>query len=171
VSETYTPEELSQLVLRCVVCTGPVPDARSRRRKDTCSVECYDKLKQWRKHLQATRKCPSCLAPYTEKQRAEFRRWRQAEGSLRVTKGRPPISRERRLEDAIRAALGLICAEFLSLERLYWSESAGKVVGGDGLCAEYEAVIQQCEVALGITKPVDTTPPERDSISASHIEA
>jgi hypothetical protein len=84
-----SPEELEAFTLNCIVCTHPIPPNRATRRKETCSIECYDKLRQWRRHLMSRRKCLHCLAPYTEQQVAEFRRWRQETQGMRLKQGRP----------------------------------------------------------------------------------
>lgn len=87
--DQLTLEELEAFTLRCVACTAPVPQGRATRRKDTCSVECYNKLKQWRRWLQSLRKCNSCLRPCTPKQRAEFKLWQQQTQGLRAKRGNP----------------------------------------------------------------------------------
>ena len=138
-TEKLTPEQLNAFALRCVVCGKDVPKNRATRRKDTCSVECYDHLKQWRKHLQNSRRCQSCLAPYTERQRAEFRLWRQETGSLRVKRGRPPLALEKKLAEALEAVT---------------------------MAQSWEEAREIAENA--IRKPVDTAPPESNSISADH---
>ena len=135
-----TAEELDRFTLRCVVCSSEVPKNRASRRKDTCSVECYSQLKQWRKHLQATRRCNSCLAPYTEKQRAEFKLWRQQSGGLRISRGRPPLSRERKLLAALWGVVG---------------------------APTWEEATRIAHAALD-KEVVDTAPPERNSIAADH---
>jgi len=171
-SIVYGREELKTLALRCVMCTAEVPDSRSRRRKDTCSVECYEKLRQWRKYLLSTRKCISCLAPYTEKQREEFRRWRQAEGSLRVTKGRPPLAIEAKLREAL-----LLTTVALD-NAIEWAKQCDMPGADSDEIKHYEMLVAMAKKALIVRppiprepKPVDTAPPERDSISTSHIEA
>lgn len=85
-----TVEELESLALKCTVCGGDIPPERARRRNySTCSKEHGDILRQRNKHLLRRRRCNSCLAPYTEKQRAEFKRWRKSTGQLREKAGRP----------------------------------------------------------------------------------
>jgi hypothetical protein len=153
-----THEELEAIQLRCVVCGNEVPRGRATRRKDTCTVECYDKLKQWRKHLQGQRKCNTCLAPYTEKQRAEFRLWRQETGGLRVKRGKPPIAKEEKLSAA------LVEAE----QALRYATNYTRAYLG-----EYSAEVRFLQHVLGklqalTAKPVDTAPPESNSIAADH---
>lgn len=123
-----------------------MPRGRATRRKDTCTVECYDKLKQWRKHLQGQRKCNTCLAPYTDKQRAEFRLWRQETGGLRVKRGKPPIAKEQKLVWALKRVIANVDI--------------------DSIAADI-AIAALTEVGE-IPKPVDTAPPESNSISADH---
>ena len=85
--EKLTHEELENFWPYCVVCTVPIPMARAKRRHVTCSPECIGKLRQWRRYLLSTRKCLACLAPYTPKQRAEFKAWRIATGQQAVKRG------------------------------------------------------------------------------------
>lgn len=106
--KVLTEVELNAFGLRCLVCGDPIPWDRARRRKDTCSVEHFDLVKQWRKHLMYTRKCHACHAPYSLKQREEFRRWRQSTGQLEMKSGRPPISRERKLSEALASAVAAL---------------------------------------------------------------
>lgn len=162
-----TPEELEAVQLRCVVCGSDVPRGRATRRKDTCTVECYDKLKQWRKHLQGQRKCNTCLAPYTDKQRAEFRLWRQETGGLRVKRGKPPIARERKLENAVTSLIVALTGA------LSWPLRGDTPGPHSDEVYTYIRVLNAGYEALGIdpkfgfeVKPVDTAPPESNSISA-----
>lgn len=136
--QKLTTEQLDRFTLRCVVCRNEVPKNRATRRKDTCTVECYNQLKQWRKHLQMTRRCNSCLAPYTERQRAEFKLWRQQTGGLRISRGRPPLSRERKLLAALWGVVG---------------------------ASTWEEANRIAHAALD-KEVIDTATPERDSIAA-----
>lgn len=83
-------DELEEFTLSCIVCRNDIPLGRAKRRKQTCSVQCFDKMKAWYKYQALKRKCPACHAPYSEKQRADFRQWRMETGQLRAKAGRPP---------------------------------------------------------------------------------
>jgi hypothetical protein len=135
--EPLTTEELNAFNLRCVVCSNDVPKNRATRHKDTCSPECYATLKQWRKYLQNTRQCRFCWRPCTERQRAEWKLWKQETGGLRVNRGRPPLTKENKLLAALT---------------------------GVTLAPTWEEAVRIAEFALG--KEVDTAPTESNSISA-----
>jgi hypothetical protein len=76
--------------LKCVVCTGEIPGGRVRRRKDTCSPECYDLLRHYKASLFKQWRCPTCLSPNTPKEREEFKLWRQETQGRRLKRGKPP---------------------------------------------------------------------------------
>jgi hypothetical protein len=185
-----SPGELENFSLLCVVCGGEIPKARAHRRSrgsasDTCCAEHFDLVKQWRKHMARNYLCHSCLAPYSLKQREDFRRWRVETGQMRGKRGKVS-SREQKLEAALAAATAELKA---SLEMEFNS-----ICDNDGLIDEneadkshmelLEALIAQCEAALIAPPPnprvnprkpkkdvepkeVDTAEPDQDMISAS----
>lgn len=107
--ETSDPIEAMQL--RCIVCTNPVPAKRATSRsKNTCSPECYKRLKQFHA-LQLQRvKCPACYHPSTPEERKDFREWRKHRGDVREGRGRPPVMREKKLLTALDSTLTMMRA-------------------------------------------------------------
>jgi hypothetical protein len=80
----------AKLVLRCIICTEPIPAKRARgRSKDTCGPECHAKLRAYRKWVVQTSKCPNCYHPATPEERADFKAWRKARGHVREKRGNP----------------------------------------------------------------------------------
>ena len=85
-----SPETLAAMHLNCVVCKQEIPGGRVRRRKDTCSPECYDLLRHYKASLFKQWRCPTCLSPNTPKEREEFKLWRQETQGRRLKRGKPP---------------------------------------------------------------------------------
>jgi hypothetical protein len=84
------PDGIDKFVPSCVVCRNPVPAKRATgRSKDTCSPECNKVLRQYRKHVLVSTRCPACYHPSTPEERREFIQWRKWRGDRRERRGRP----------------------------------------------------------------------------------
>lgn len=109
--QALIPNGIDKFAPRCVVCTNTVPEKRARgRSKDTCSPPCHAVLRLYRKFVIRTSKCLACYQPSTPEERAEFKRWRQARGDLRLKPGNPkrakPVTTEANTETEIRVDSG-----------------------------------------------------------------
>jgi len=92
------PEGIASLVLKCVICTGPVPRKRATgRSKDTCGPECQKILRKYRKHIIESSRCPACYHPSTPEERRDFITWRKARGDRRAKPGRPKKPQEEQI--------------------------------------------------------------------------
>lgn len=85
-----SPEQIAAVHLKCTVCTTDIPEGRIRRRKDTCSAECYNLLLHYKKTLFKQWRCPTCLSPNTPQEREDYKRWRQETQGRRPKRGKPP---------------------------------------------------------------------------------
>lgn len=106
------PNGIENLVLRCVICTEPVPARRAAgRSKNTCGPECNKVLKQFRKLQIRRSRCPNCYHPSSPQERKEFIEWRKSRGDRREKRGRPPISQEVKLRMALQETIGWLKEE------------------------------------------------------------
>lgn len=84
------PNGIDNFCPHCVVCTQELPEKRRRAfRRPTCSPTCHAAWLLYKKFLLSSTKCIACWAPSTPSERLLFREWRQAQGKLRRTLGRP----------------------------------------------------------------------------------
>lgn len=147
-------EELDSFTPKCIVCGGEIPPVRARRRKySTCSKEHSEVLRQWNKHLLHTRRCNTCMAPYTEKQRAEFRLWRRSTGQVREKAGRPAVSKENRLVLTLE-----LTVEALRDAKDGWDQD------------RFAKVEELAKLAIGQPKPAPVTPEEQEMKVVDTIE-
>lgn len=72
---------------RCVVCTNEIPADRARI-SVTCSKECGETRRAWRRARQEMKHCRYCLAPASPLERLRYQRWRRYE------KAHPPAPEE-----------------------------------------------------------------------------
>lgn len=86
------PNGIENLVLRCIVCTTPLP--RSRRRFGTCLPErpCQKILTRFRRYCVGLTKCVACLNPSTPEEREDFKKWRRSRHELKAN-GRPKTAK------------------------------------------------------------------------------
>jgi hypothetical protein len=85
-----TQAELQAFLPRCMVCGDPIPDRRARARKETCGkTACGVTLKQWRRAVLESRKCPACYKPSTPEEREDYKQWRRERGMLHRRAGNP----------------------------------------------------------------------------------
>ena len=71
----------------CVVCTKPIPADRIHI-SVTCSKECGEARRAWRRARQEAKHCRYCLAPSSKLERLRYQRWRRYE------KAHPPAPEE-----------------------------------------------------------------------------
>ena len=103
------PFDIATFAPRCTVCTKLVPEKRAKGKyKTTCSPECHKVIKKFGAHLLELTRCPACWHPSTPEQRADFKAWRKERGYIRAGAGRPPVNREAKLQDGLRASVGLL---------------------------------------------------------------
>lgn len=105
--------------LFCSICTAEIPEARARRRTQTCSEKCKNKLDAIRERQSADRKCPLCLHPSSQEERASFRQWRVSRGELKSAVAVPRelvFSAKHKLRDALRTDIKLFehCADWFA---------------------------------------------------------
>jgi hypothetical protein len=75
------PEGIEKLVLRCVVCGGPLPS--SRRTVGDHAGACHKVRTLYRRYVIQLTKCIACLHPATREEREAFKQWRVSRGDLR----------------------------------------------------------------------------------------
>ena len=75
------PEGIGKLVLRCVVCGGPLPS--SRRTVGDHAGACHKVRTLYRRYVIQLTKCIACLHPSTPEGREAFKQWRVSRGDLR----------------------------------------------------------------------------------------
>jgi hypothetical protein len=134
-----TQAELETFLPNCMVCGDQLSARRARGRKETCDKpECQKALKQFRRHVLESRKCPTCYKPSTPAERQSYREWRWSTGGRRKGAGRPALKKEERIRQAMQTQLaalqehrakfaGLVSAEVIAgLDSLI--ESAQKVI-------------------------------------------
>ena len=98
-----TPE-----TLHCAICTRAIPEARAMRQTATCSEKCKDRLDTIRANQRRNRKCTHCLHPSTPHERALFRKWREANGDLKVADSAPrdrSLASKQLLREGLQSAL------------------------------------------------------------------
>jgi hypothetical protein len=102
------PPPTAGMTLACIVCKQDIPDGRARRRSETCSLECNNALRRFRREVLMTGKCPHCLHPATAEERERFRKWRISEGR-KAQRGNPHTgAKEKRLAIAMGDALQVL---------------------------------------------------------------
>lgn len=62
----------------CCMCAKPIGDDRPRT-AITCSKECTEARKQWRRSREDARRCRYCLNPSSPVERSRYQRWRRYE--------------------------------------------------------------------------------------------
>lgn len=97
---------MDNFVPSCVVCKHPVPlqDA-DRRNRETCSAKCAETWRRYRAYLVSQTHCPSCYHPCTPAERADFREWRLARGTLHAKSGRPVLTSDQKLRSGVQKAI------------------------------------------------------------------
>ena len=93
------PEGIEKLVLRCVVCGGPLPS--SRRTVGDHAGACHKVRRLYRRYVIQLTKCIACLHPATPEEREEFKQWRVSRGDLRG-RGNRQGGRRRQVPDLPR---------------------------------------------------------------------
>lgn len=68
----------------CCMCSKPIGEDRPKT-AITCSPECTERRKQWRRSREDSVRCRYCLRPSTHAERARYQRWKRQE-----TKNPPP---------------------------------------------------------------------------------
>lgn len=122
-----TAEELAVFLPRCMVCGDEIPDRRAKARKETCAKPaCQLALKQYRRAVLESRKCPTCYKPSTPAERESFRQWRYDTNQIRKGRGRPPVARERQIRERLQALVELIHER---LDSGTFVQSAGDIEG------------------------------------------
>ena len=89
------PSGIEKLVLRCVVCGGPLPS--SRRTVGDHAGACHKVRTLYRRYVIQLTKCIACLHPATPEEREEFKQWRVSRGDLRG-RGNRQGGRRRRID-------------------------------------------------------------------------
>jgi len=79
-------DNFSDVKPHCVMCGNEVPADRPKT-AITCSDECRDRRKKWRRSKQDAKECRYCLRPSTPAERSRYQRWRKFEA-----KNPPPDS-------------------------------------------------------------------------------
>jgi hypothetical protein len=129
--EVYEQNPLA-VAPKCMVCGDDIPLPRSRdSRHSTCSKDCHDLLKKYRKQVDNLKYCPSCLHPNTPEQREEFRKWRMDRGDKKSHNGRPFRQYERRLIEAMTKVIGTLKSyeyELLLNHGIYSAETGEKTI-------------------------------------------
>jgi hypothetical protein len=74
-------KRIDNLVLRCVVCGGPLPS--SRRAYGDHAGACHKVRTLYRRHIIQLTRCLACLHPATPDEREAFKQWRVSRGDLR----------------------------------------------------------------------------------------
>lgn len=104
-----TPEELQAFLPRCMVCGDPIPERRARARKETCGKPaCGIALKQWRRAVLESKKCPACYHPSTPEEREDFRQWRRERGQIQRRAGNPHGKKPKTAGELLDAGLPLL---------------------------------------------------------------
>jgi hypothetical protein len=67
------------------MCSQPIGDDRPKT-AITCSKECTEKRKQWRRSREDSIRCRYCLRPSSQAERSRYQRWRRWEA-----KNPPPV--------------------------------------------------------------------------------
>lgn len=164
------PNGIEGFVPRCVVCGSTVPLKRARgRSKDTCKAECHAVLREYRKFVIYSSRCPTCYHPSTPQERAEFIAWRKARGDRRNGRGRPPrMNREEALALALHEALGTLREqrfEIFQSHCLLNEDGSPKPETLEGSAKEYVA---QLESQIGrFEKLIDSDSLEQSTLPAS----
>ena len=71
-------EYFPAVVIHCLICGQPIPTDRPKIAV-TCSPECTEARKQWRRRKQDFRECTYCRHPSSPAERSRYLRWRRAE--------------------------------------------------------------------------------------------
>ena len=105
--EPLMPEAIEKFVPTCSVCTKPVPANRhSVKFEVTCSKQCFEVVKAWRRYQLWRRACPNCRRPSSPAEREDFLKWRRSNGLQ--GRGRPPVNRLANLTQALTDAIAIL---------------------------------------------------------------
>lgn len=70
---------MDELVIKCVMCTKPVPKDRLLKKAVTCCEGCKDLYKKAKRKKNEKEECPYCRRPSTQSDRNAFLRFRTLE--------------------------------------------------------------------------------------------
>lgn len=71
-------DNFSNVTPFCVMCAKPIGDDRPKT-AITCSKECTEQRKQWRRSREDSIRCRYCLRPSSPAERSRYQRWRRFE--------------------------------------------------------------------------------------------
>lgn len=101
-----TQDELAAFVPRCMVCGDPLNARRARARKETCEkTECGIALRQFRRAVVESRKCPACYHPSSPAEREDYKQWRKDRGQMQRRRGNPHGTKPKTAAELLEAAL------------------------------------------------------------------
>ncbi len=85
----------------CCMCANEIPTDRPKT-AITCSKECTEKRKAWRRSREDARRCRYCLVPASQAERSRYQRWRRFEAK------NPPPESELSPEEVAERAYKLV---------------------------------------------------------------
>jgi hypothetical protein len=151
------PEGIEKFQSRCTVCTGPLPTNRANvNTRFTCKPDCFAVQKAKTKLQLEQRRCPNCLHPASQAERADFMAWRRHRGEAGLGTGF-----QRRFEATQKRAETLAAALGEAVEMMHRMDGTVKQSGEPILEGDYQAAIARFE------KLIDTKDGKRSKLAAS----
>ena len=150
------PDGIEKFQSHCTVCTGPLPTNRANvNTRFTCKPDCFAVQKAKTKLQLEQRRCPNCLHPASQAERADFMAWRRHRGEAGLGSGF-----QRRFEATQKRAEALALALGEAVEMLEVARAFEEAAGGK-LKPEALAAIKRFK------KLVDTKDGKRSKLAAS----
>jgi hypothetical protein len=99
-------QRMRNVLVEGMVCGDPLNARRARARKETCEKpECGVALRQFRRAVVESRKCPACYHPSSPEEREDFKRWRKDRGQMQRRRGNPHGTKPKAVEELLEASL------------------------------------------------------------------